>query len=437
MEKNIYTGEILYVAQNRNLIKELKFNEIGVRVLMKFKKLLALMMVCMFVLTGCNKTNKKYDQDMQSGQEAVKQESYEDALDFFDRALVEKEDDKEATSLYKQVEQLLQVQAKMKHKLYDEAIELCEKIMDSDSESSVARDAAKKLKSECEKLKKEQDSLSFKEQIEKKIAEVKELMAEEEYMNAKVKLGWLHTDFSRVKINEKVDFNMWDGCDYIVSVSDDCKKAFDDRYRNLKGKSIVIENILTFEFVEKQSKLIDVTDEIVREDGVIIICSIGRFSKQKNFDNVPNIAKRIIDSGILIKWYLIGYGIEEKIIKKKIMEEGMENNVFILGKKSNPYPYIKACDIYVQPSRFEGKAVTVREAQMLNKPVVITNFKTAKSQLEDGVDGIIVPMDNKECASGIISLINNNKLREGMINNTKIKDYSNKKEIYKLYNFIK
>ena len=59
MEKNIYTGEILYVAQNRNLIKELKFNEIGVRVLMKFKKLLALMMVCMFVLTGCNKTNKK------------------------------------------------------------------------------------------------------------------------------------------------------------------------------------------------------------------------------------------------------------------------------------------------------------------------------------------------------------------------------------------
>ena len=63
--------------------------------------------------------------------------------------------------------------------------------MDRDSESSVARDADKKLKSECEKLKKEQDSLSFKEQIEKKIAEVKELMAEEEYMNAKVKLGYI------------------------------------------------------------------------------------------------------------------------------------------------------------------------------------------------------------------------------------------------------
>lgn len=158
---------------------------------MKFKKLLALMMVCMLVFTtGCNK-NKKYDEYMQSGEEAVKQEKFEDALDYFDKALEEKDDDKEATSLYKQVEQLLQVQAKMKHKLYDEAIELCEKIMDSDSQSSVCRDAAKKLKTECEKLKKEQESLSFREQIEKKIDEVKELMDEEEYMNAKVKLGYI------------------------------------------------------------------------------------------------------------------------------------------------------------------------------------------------------------------------------------------------------
>ena len=50
----------------------------------------------------------------------------------------------------------------------------------------------------------------------------------------------------------------------------------------------------------------------------------------------------------------------------------MEDKVIILGKRENPYPYIKACDLYVQPSRYEGKCVTVREAQMLGKPVVIT-----------------------------------------------------------------
>ena len=78
----------------------------------------------------------------------------------------------------------------------------------------------------------------------------------------------------------------------------------------------------------------------------------------------------------------------------------MQERVIILGKKNNPYPYMRACDLYVQPSRYEGKAVTVREAQLLGKPVVITNYATSASQLEDGADGVIVPMDNAGCAEG-------------------------------------
>ena len=90
----------------------------------------------------------------------------------------------------------------------------------------------------------------------------------------------------------------------------------------------------------------------------------------------------------------------------------MENHVIILGKRSNPYPYIKACDIYVQPSRYEGKSVTVREAQMLCKPIVVTNYPTASSQIRDGVDGVIVPMDNEGCAQGIARVILDAPLRQ-------------------------
>ena len=67
------------------------------------------------------------------------------------------------------------------------------------------------------------------------------------------------------------------------------------------------------------------------------------------------------------------------MIHDKIKESGMEDEVIILGKKANPYPYIKKCDIYIQPSRYEGKAVTVLEAQMLGKPVVITDFPSSDS----------------------------------------------------------
>ena len=86
---------------------------------------------------------------------------------------------------------------------------------------------------------------------------------------------------------------------------------------------------------------------------------------------------------------------------------------------------MNACTLYVQPSRFEGKAVTVREAQALNKPVCITAFPTANAQLENGVDGIIVPLDNEGCAKGIAELLKDTEKLEFLSNNCKTRDYSN------------
>ena len=114
----------------------------------------------------------------------------------------------------------------------------------------------------------------------------------------------------------------------------------------------------------------------------------------------------------------------------------MEDRVIILGKKSNPYPYIKKCDIYIQPSRYEGKAVTVLEAQILKKPVIITAFPSSNSQLENKVDGIIVPMDDEGCAKGIVDVIRNKELRKQLIVNCGKRDYSNKAEVRKIYKLM-
>ena len=169
------------------------------------------------------------------------------------------------------------------------------------------------------------------------------------------------------------------------------------------------------------------------EKGVIKILSIGRFTKAKNFDNVPDICAQIISMGILVKWYIIGYGNDRKLIERKIKEANMEDYVSLLGRKENPYPYIKNCDIYIQPSRYEGKAVAVKEAQILHKPVVITNFPTASSQLRNGIDGIIVPMDNSGCAKGIVDLLKNSEKIQNLIDNCSTSRYSNCEEIEKIY----
>ena len=167
------------------------------------------------------------------------------------------------------------------------------------------------------------------------------------------------------------------------------------------------------------------------------LLSIGRFCTAKNYDNVPDICRQIRDRGIDLRWYIIGYGGDEELIRQRIAEAGMQEHVILLGKKENPYPYIKACDIYVQPSRYEGKSITVREAQILCKPVVVTNYPTAPSQIQDGVDGVIVPLDNEGCAEGIANFIANTELQNQIVEYLRTHDYANTSEVEKIYEILK
>ena len=252
-------------------------------------------------------------------------------------------------------------------------------------------------------------------------------------VNAKKKIGFIHTDYSKININTRFIRKMFDKIDYVASVSLEVQNLLQKAIKIDSNKLMVVENILSKNATEvlsneEQTEMID--------DSSIKILSIGRFGNAKNFDNVPNLCKRLLAYGLNIKWYLIGFGPQEQLIKQKIQENSVEANVIILGKKTNPYPYIKACDIYIQPSRYEGKAVTVREAQMLGKPVIITKFATSSSQLEDRVDGIIVPLDNEGCAKGIYDFIQNKELQNKIKENVSKRDYSNKQEVEKLYSII-
>lgn len=168
------------------------------------------------------------------------------------------------------------------------------------------------------------------------------------------------------------------------------------------------------------------------------LLSVGRFCEAKNYDNVPDIARRMVDAGLTgLKWYIIGYGGDEELIRRKIAEARMEDHVILLGKKDNPYPYIKACDIYVQPSRYEGKSITVREAQILCKPVAVTAYPTAASQINDGIDGVIVPLDNAGCARGLVEFIADTELQARIVEYLRSHDYANTSEVEKIYKLLK
>ena len=254
-------------------------------------------------------------------------------------------------------------------------------------------------------------------------------------VKAKKKIAWIHTDYSTVHVNTKLELPVWAGFDYIASISPDCTKSFLKTFPSLENKIIEIENILSSDFIRQQAELLDVSDEMPKTG--INLLSVGRFCHAKNYDNVPDIMKRLLEKGYKdLRWYIIGFGGDEPLIRQKIAEAGMEDHVILLGKKDNPYPYIKACDVYVQPSRYEGKSVTVREAQVLCKPVIVSNYPTAKSQVRDGVDGIIVPQDNEDCARGMADAINNKDVLKSVISYLSTHDYGNESEVEKIYRLL-
>lgn len=257
-----------------------------------------------------------------------------------------------------------------------------------------------------------------------------------EKVRAKKKIAWIHTDYSVVKVNAKSELKMWSAFDHIVSISDNVSQAFCGVFPELKNRLVLIENILPENLIRDQVNEFCAEQEMPKIPGGYRLLTIGRFSHAKKMDETPEICQRLRSSGLDVTWYLMGYGGDEPLIRRRIQEAGMQEHVIILGKKENPYPYIAACDLYVQPSRYEGKCVAVREAQMLERPVVITGYATAASQLEDGVDGVIVPMDIDGCAQGIADLLREPERMRELAENCRARDYSNRTEVEKLYRMM-
>lgn len=255
-------------------------------------------------------------------------------------------------------------------------------------------------------------------------------------VRAKKKICWIHTDYSRIDVDAALELPVWSGYDYIASVSDDVTRCFCQVFPSLREKTVVIENILSPAFIRSRAAG-PRPDDMPPTEGGPILLTIGRYSYPKRLEDIPSICRRLRERGIALKWYIIGYGGSDGHIRAAISREGVEDAVILLGKKENPYPYIASCDWYVQPSRYEGKSVCVREAQILGKPVIVTAYPTAASQVRDGVDGVIVPMATDACAEAVCEVLRNTALRDDLAGNIARCDYGNEGEIDKIYALIK
>ena len=252
-------------------------------------------------------------------------------------------------------------------------------------------------------------------------------------VKAEKKIAWVHFDISKHKINKKLYNNLYERFDKIFAVSNECKKKLDEIIPAVRNKSEVLFNIVSEDLINEMSEsYVDFDDNY---KGIKII-TVGRLSKEKGQDLAIKTLAKLKKDRYDVKWYCIGEGNSRQEFEQLIKEYNLENDFLLLGATSNPYPYIKNADIYVQTSRHEGYCLTLAEAKALNKPIVTTDFIGAYEQIKNNENGIIVSCNENDLADAIKKLIDekeicsrfSNKLREEKIDTTN--------EINKLLDYI-
>jgi len=251
-------------------------------------------------------------------------------------------------------------------------------------------------------------------------------------IKAKKTVAWIHGEHPfNGKVLEYAN-NVYLCFDKIYCVSPNLKQRFLSSFPNLSKRVDTYLNILD---VSKIRELSNDTMSIYFSKKNVNIVTVGRLSEVKGQEMVPEIIKILTNRGINLVWYLVGDGPTLDNIKKKSLDQGVWDYIEFLGAKTNPYPYIKNCDIYVQPSFSEGYCLTVCEAAILNKPIVLTEI-AAKNILENNISALVTKPEPIALADAIETLITNLELRDNLVKNTEALDLSNSKEIEKFLKFL-
>ncbi len=253
-------------------------------------------------------------------------------------------------------------------------------------------------------------------------------------VKAKKKIGWIHNDYEKLGMDKKIDNKYFSKLDYVFTVSEECLKVLKMVFPQYDRKFRLMHNIVSEKTIKKLS-LEEISDIDFNNKNINII-SVGRLNYQKGFELAIEACSILKEKGYNIKWNIVGEGEERSNLENLINKFELEENFNLLGIRENPYPYIKKSDIYVQPSRFEGKSIAIDEAKILNKPIVVTNFSTAKDQIINNKNGIITEMNSKSLANEIERIICDEKLKKKIILNLSNEKIGNESEINRLYEVI-
>lgn len=252
-----------------------------------------------------------------------------------------------------------------------------------------------------------------------------------EKVKAQKKFAWVNADYENVGHNREFDRKYYAAFTEIVCVSDKLCLTLQKVFPEYAPKMTTIYDI------NNPAAILAMADQLCplpKENGLTLV-TVGRLVPQKGYDIAARAAWLLKKRGVDFHWYVVGDG-DSAPIEKDIAQYGIQDCFTLLGAKSNPYPYMKAADIYVQTSKFEGYCLVLAEARMLNIPCVTTNFDVVYAQMVNGENGLVVEMNAEAVADGITRLAADSELYRHIRQYQEREKKGNVEEIRKFYELM-
>jgi len=255
-------------------------------------------------------------------------------------------------------------------------------------------------------------------------------------VKAKKKIAWLHFDYANPPRDDSIYLPYFMKCDNVVTVSAKVNEALLEKLPQLTDRAVMMENI------QDPKQIWDMAlrgDTFPDEHYVgLRLLTIGRISEQKGFDFIPPVLKRLRDDGYELRWYILGDGdtASRNALIESALKYGVADMLILLGTTINPYSYLRDCDIYVMTSRYEGKPITVEEAKIMYKPIMVTNYLSAAEQLDNGRLGEICEISEDGIYEGLKRLIDSPSRRDELTEILGKENFGNAYEMAKFYRMV-
>ena len=257
------------------------------------------------------------------------------------------------------------------------------------------------------------------------------------HVKAKKKIGYLHLDYKAAGLIPELDYDVFKQLDNIIFVSQKNKEVFDECFPDFKGKSMIMPHIFSQELIRRTAR--SGKSDIVLDHCFLNCVTVARIVfRHKGFDRVLRVlnAHKAEKCFERFRWYVIGDGPDFGRMKEMIAEYGLEDQVFMLGTKENAYANEVGMDIFLQPSYYEGKPAAVYEAMILGVPPLVTEYGSAREQIEDGKEGIIVENSEAGIYDGLTDVLSHPEKIARMKEYMKTKNYNNTEDVATFYKLV-